>query len=264
MSSTARVLGIDINTVTKLLIDAGEACAEFHNETVRNVPAAHVQCDEIWSFCYAKEKRLPYVTGTIDQAGSVWTWVGIERYNKLVVSWLAGSRDSDYAHMFMDDLRLRLADRIQLTTDGLTAYLTAVEDAFGGDVDYAQSVKLYEETEGGRTRFAGYQKIAITGLPDYDEITTSHVERQNLTMRMSMRRFTRSSNGFSKKFVNHCHALALYFVYYNFCREHRTLGTTPAVAAGLAEYKYNLRWIIDLINARVPRQVRGPYRKRTG
>ena len=262
MSSVSRVLGIDINTVIKLLIDAGNVCKEFHDRTVRNVPAKYVQCDEIWSFCYAKEKNVPYVVGAIDAVGDVWTWVAIERYSKLIISWLAGSRGSDYALEFMDDLRSRLVNRIQLTTDGYRAYPEAVEGAFGGYVDYAQSIKLYEQDADGHWQHVGNRKVEIAGVPDLNETSTSHVERHDLTMRMSMRRFTRSTNAFSKKLENHRHALALYYVWYNFCREHRTLGATPAMIAGLAEYRYDLRWIVGLIDERVPVQKRGPYRKR--
>ena len=262
MSSVSRVLGIDINTVSKLLIDAGNACKEFHDRVVRNVPAKYVQCDEIWSFCYAKEANAAYTTGAIDAVGDVWTWVAIERYSKLIISWLAGSRGSDYALEFMDDLRSRLASRIQLTTDGYRAYPEAVEGAFGGYVDYAQAIKVYEQDAGGHWQHIGNRKVAIVGTPNLNETSTSHVERHNLTMRMSMRRFTRSTNAFSKKLENHRHALALYYVWYNFCRKHGTLSTTPAVSAGLADRSYDIRWIVDLIDERVPIQKRGPYRKR--
>ena len=263
MSSIARVIGIDINTVSKLLIDAGNACQEFHDEVVRDVQASHIQCDEMWSFCYAKERNAPYATGVIDSAGNVWTWVGIERYSKLVVSWLAGGRDTRFAYEFMFDLQSRLANRIQLSTDGYRPYLDAVDAAFGGRVDYGQLVKYYHDGTTGRFgRYRTKERVTISGLPNPEEITTNHVERHNLTIRMSVKRFTRKTNAFSKKFENHGHALALYFVWYNFCRYHRTLGTTPAVASGLAEYKYDMRWIVELINERTPAPVRGPYRKR--
>ena len=259
MSSVSRVLGIDINTVIKLLIDAGEACIDFHDRTVRDVPSLNIQCDEIWSFCYAKARNAPNAEGVIDAVGDMWTWTAIDRDTKLIVAWLVSpGRDSIYALEFMDDLRSRLAYRIQLTTDGHTSYQGAVEGAFGGYVDYAQAVKLYDDD----SRFVGTRRTVIVGAPSLGDTTTSHVERHNLTMRMSMRRFTRSTNAFSKKFANHCYAQALYFVWYNFCRKHRTIGTTPAIAAGLADRSYDMRWIVEMINERTPSAKRGPYRKR--
>ena len=244
MSSVSRVLGIDINTVSKLLIDAGEACIAYHDRTVRNVRARYVQVDESWSYCYAKEANLEDVRGVIDYAGNVWTWIAIDTDTKLVISWLAGGRGTEYAVSLMRDLEGRVCNRIQLSTDGYQAYPYAVEQAFRGKVDYAQ--------RGGVT----------VGSPQAEEINGSYVERQNLTVRMSVKRFARQTNAFSKKFLNHVYALALYFVWYNFCRVHKSIDTTPAVAAGLAGYSYNTRWIVELINERIPIQKRGPYRKR--
>ena len=270
MRSIERVVGVNINTVTKLLVDAGEACLAYHNEAVQDVHARHIQCDEIWSFCYSKQKNAGQATGVIDVAGDVWTWTGIDSDTKLVVSWLVGGRDSSYALDFMDDLRGRLADRVQLSTDGHRAYLDAVEGAFGGNVDYAQMVKVYGQPtdEEERRRYSsakcvGTRKIPVSGNPDMAEVNTSYVERHNLTMRMSMRRFTRLTNAFSKKAQNHIHALALYFVWYNFCRAHKSLGgETPAQAAGLADSPRDMRWVVGLIDARAPKAKRGPYKKR--
>ena len=266
MRSISRVLGVSINTVSKLLVDAGRASAEYHSKTVRDVTARHVQCDEIWAFCYAKQKNAPLASGVVDTAGDVWTWTGIDRDSKLIISWLVGGRDSGYAIEFMDDLRSRLANRVQLSTDGHRAYLEAVDGAFGGNVDYGMLVKLYgknpDDPEGRRyspAQCVGTRKLAVVGDPDMDALSTSHVERHNLTMRMSMRRFTRLTNAFSKKIENHCHALALYFVWYNFIRVHKSLGGTPAMAAGLAEHPRNMRWLVGLIDRRAPAVRRGPY-----
>ena len=268
MRSIERVVGVNINTVTKLLVDAGEACLAYHNEAVQDVHASHIQCDEIWSFCYSKQKNADRAAGVIDVAGDVWTWTGIDSDTKLVVSWLVGGRDSSYALDFMDDLRGRLADRVQISTDGHRAYLDAVEGAFGGNVDYAQMVKVYGQPtdEEERRRYSsakcvGTRKIPVSGNPDMAEVNTSYVERHNLTMRMSMRRFTRLTNAFSKKVQNHIYALALYFVWYNFCRTHKSLGgESPAQAAGLADSPRDMRWVVDLIDARAPKTKRGPYK----
>jgi IS1 family transposase len=270
MRSISRVVGVSINTVTKLLVDAGTACAAYHDEHVRGVTASRIQCDEIWSFCYAKAKNVARAKAAPGDAGDVWTWSALDSDSKLVVSWLVGGRDSDYAIEFMDDLRSRLENRVQLTTDGHKAYLEAVEGAFGGDVDYAQLVKLYGEPKekGPERKYSpsvclGARKTAVEGNPDPACVSTSHVERHNLTMRMSMRRFTRLTNAFSKKVENHCHALALYFVWYNFCRIHKSLRVTPAMAAGVTDTLRDMEWIAGLIDAVAPKPGRrGPYRKR--
>ena len=257
MRSVSRVVGCSINTVTKLQVDAGAACIAYHDEHVRGVQARYVQCDEIWAFCYAKQRNAATARGVVDHAGDTWTWTGIDADTKLVISWLVGGRDGGYALDFMDDLRSRIENRVQLSTDGHRAYLEAVEDAFGSDVDYAQLVKLYgspspedERRYSSSDRCIGLRKTPVTGRPDMDEVSTSYVERHNLTMRMSMRRFTRLTNAFSKKLQNHIYSLALYFVWYNFCRVHSTLKATPAMAAGLAEYPHDLGWIVDLIERR--------------
>ncbi len=251
LRSISRVADVSINTVTKLLVDAGTVCASFHDEMVRNVPAKRVQCDEIWSFCYSKAKNVPeHKQGA---AGDLWTWTALDADSKLIVSWLVGGRDSDYAIAFMDDLRTRLANRVQLTTDGHRAYLEAVEGAFGSDVDYAMLVKLYGESAEGEKRYSpaeciGARKTRIEGNPDLAHVSTSHTERHNLTMRMQMRRFTRLTNAFSKKVENHCHSLALYFVWYNWVRLHKAHRTTPAMAAGLTDKLMDMGDIVRLID----------------
>ena len=268
MRSISRVVDVSINTVTKLLVDAGTACVLFHNDTVRNVKAQRIQCDEIWSFCYAKQQHVPITKSPVEGAGDVWTWTAIEAETKLIVSWLVGSRDAETASEFIRDLQSRLAHRVQLTTDGHKAYLDAVERAFGADIDYAMLIKLYGTPQEQEKRYSppeciGTRTQVINGAPVESEISTSFVERQNLTMRMSMRRFTRLTNAFSKKVENHCHALALYFVWYNFVRIHKTLRTTPAMAAGVATTLWSMEDIAALIekNEPLPKK-RGPYKKR--
>lgn len=269
MRSISRVADVSINTVTKLLVDAGEACAKYHDEHVRAVKSARVQCDEIWSFCYAKQKNVERAMAAPDESGDVWTWTALDADSKLIVSYLVGGRDGDYAKEFMDDVAERLANRVQLSTDGHKAYLEAVEGAFGDDVDYAQLVKLYgsaPESMKGRyspAQCTGAIKIPRAGNPDFGHVSTSHVERQNLTMRMCMRRFTRLTNGFSKKLENHIHMLSLYFVHYNFCRIHKTLKVTPAMEAGLSEIAHGMEWIVGLIDAAdAEPKKRGPYKKK--
>ena len=244
MRSVSRVTGVSINTVSKLLIDAGLACAAFHDAKVRNVTAKAVQCDEIWSFSYAKNKNVKFAKAAPEGAGDVWTWTGIDADSKLIVSWHVGDRSQHTGISFMGDLKARLANRVQLTTDGHKAYLKAVAEV-DFDADYAMLIKIFATDYAGPARYSppkciGTQTQVIKGNPDPDLINTSFAERQNLTMRMSMRRFTRLTNAFSKKFENHCHALALYFVFYNFCRVHKTLGVTPAMAAGVVETVMNM------------------------
>lgn len=269
MRSVSRVVGVSINTVTKLLVEAGEVCAAYHDANVRNVKAQRVQCDEIWSFCYAKAKNVATAKDAPEGAGDVWTWTALDADSKMIISYLVGGRDSEYAIEFMDDVASRLANRVQMTTDGHKAYLEAVEGAFGGDVDYAQLVKLYgaaPESMKGRyspAECTGIKKRRIEGNPAKEDVSTSYVERQNLTMRMSMRRYTRLTNAFSKKIDNHIHMLSLYFVHYNFCRIHKSLKVTPAMAAGVSEMLYDMEWIVGLIDERAPEpKKRGPYKKR--
>ena len=254
MRATARIAGVSINTVTKLLVDAGMACAAFHDAHVRDVTAQRVQCDEIWSYTYAKQKQVAGAVAAPSDAGDVWTWTAIDADTKLMISWLVGARDGATALELMDDLRARIAGRVQLTTDGLKVYVEAVEEAFGADIDYAQLVKLYGADD-PEHRYSpgvciGARKQPVQGRPDAAHVSTSYVERHNLTMRMSLRRFTRLTNAFSKKLENHCHALALYFVWYNWCRPHRSLeGRTPAQAAGLTHRAYDLEWIVGLLDS---------------
>lgn len=249
--ATCRICDVSKNTVTKLLVDVGKACQKFHDEKVLKVKSKRVQCDEIWSFIYAKQKN---VTDEMKNAGDIWTWTGIDADSKLIVSWYVGNRDAESANIFMQDLAGRLSNRVQLTTDGLKAYLQAVDDAFGAQIDFAQLVKMYGATdERNEKRYSpaewiGSKRTNITGNPDSKHISTSHVERQNLTMRMHMRRFTRLTNAFSKKVENHCHAIALHFVYYNFCKVHQTLRVTPAMEAGLTKDIMKIEEIVNLTN----------------
>jgi IS1 family transposase len=268
MRSISRVADVSINTVSKLLVEAGEACLTLHEDTVRNVKASRIQCDEIWSFCHAKAKNVATAKAAPEGAGDVWTWTAIDADSKLIVSYHVGDRSGESAMVLMDDLRARLSNRVQLTTDGHKAYLEAVEGAFGGDVDFAQLVKLYGPTITAPGRYSpaeciGARKVAIEGNPDRKHVSTSYVERQNLTMRMSMRRFTRLTNAFSKKLDNHIHALALYFVFYNFTRIHKTLRMSPAMAAGVTDRLWSLDDVIAKIDELAPApKARGPYKKR--
>lgn len=262
LRSITRVCGVSINTVTKLLIDAGMACATFHDEMVRNVAAKRVQCDEIWSFCYAKDKNVRDAKAAPDGAGNIWTWTALDSDSKLMVTWWAGDRSSSTGIVFLRDLQSRLSNRIQLTTDGHGAYLEAAAHTFGKDVDFAQLIKMYKETAVAPGRYSpaeciGCKTKVIEGNPDPAHISTSHAERQNLTMRMSMRRFTRLTNAFSKKFENHCHSLALYFVYYNWIRKHKKHGTTPAIAAGLTDKQMTMADVAQLIDVREQMTLQG-------
>src|ERR1039457_2993297 len=236
--STSRLTGVAINTVVKLAVDAGRACADYQDRTMRNLKCDRMQVDEIWAFVYAKEKNVTPAIAAKRRAGDAWTWTAIDADTKLVACWLVGDRSPEAARDFVEDLAGRLANRIQLTSDGLKLYVKAVDKAFGGDVDYAMLVKVYGIPNDGEKRYSpaqclGCESHTVTGNPDPKHISTSYVERQNLTMRMSMRRFTRLTNAFSKKMENHMHAVALYFMYYNFARVHQTLKCTPAMAAGL-------------------------------
>ena len=257
MRSISRVADVSINTVAKILIDAGEACEALHNEKVRNVPFKRVQCDEIWSFCYAKQKNVATAKAAPEGAGDLWTWTALDADNKLMISWLVGDRDAGYASELMQDVASRLSNRVQLTTDGHKAYLSAVEDAFGSEVDYGMLVKSYGDAPGPAGRYSpaectGARKTPIEGRPDPKHISTSYVERANLTMRMGMgmRRFTRLTNGFSKKVESHCHMLALFYAHYNFIRQHKTLRCSPAMAAGITTRLWNMGDIITLMDAR--------------
>ena len=270
MRSISRVADVSINTVSKLLVEAGEACAAFHDANVHGVKAKRVQVDEIWSFVYAKEKNVADAEAAPDGAGDMWTWTALDADIKLIVSYFMGDRDGECAKWFMEDTARRLANRVQLTSDGHRAYLEAVEGAFGCDVDYAQLIKLYGAApDGAKGRYSpadctGIRKTRVEGNPDMKHVSTSYVERSNLTMRMQMRRFTRLTNAFSKKAENHFHALALYFVFYNFGRIHKTLRVTPAMAAGVSDKLLSWEDIATMIDAHhaKPAAKRGPYKKR--
>jgi IS1 family transposase len=271
LRSMSRVADVSLNTVTKLLIDAGKACDAYHDDYVRGVAAKRVQCDEVWSFIGVKAKnRAASKRATDPTAGDVWTWTAIESDTKLIISYLVGGRDAEYALAIMDDLRQRVT-RMQLTTDGHPPYLGAVEEAFGAEIDFAQLVKLYgappAEPEAARryspSECIGTRKTKITGNPDRRYVSTSYVERQNLTMRMHMRRFTRLTNAFSKKIENHAYAVALHMAFYNFVRIHKTLKVTPAMAAGIEKRLWSMDDIVALVDAReAPWKKRGPYRPR--
>ena len=269
MRATARVVDVSKDTVAKLLIDTGKACLDYQDRALRDLSCSRVEVDEIWEFVYAKQKNIPRAKHAPPEAGDVWTWVAIDADTKLVPSWRIGDRTGVTAIEFMDDLRSRMANRIQLTSDGHKVYLEAVEGAFGGDVDYAQLVKLYGKTdEEAAKRYSpsdcvGTRKRTVEGNPNRNLISTSYIERQNLTMRMSMRRFTRLTNAFSKKIESHAHAVALHFMYYNFCRLHQTLKVTPAMAAGVTEKLWEMADIVKLIDEAAPKPgPRGPYKKR--
>ena len=262
-----RLTGASKNTVAKLLIDAGKACAAYHDANVRDVKSARVQVDEIWSFTYAKQKNVATAKDAPEGAGDTWTWTAIDADSKLIVSYLVGGRDAEYAVAFIQDLADRVANRFQLTSDGLSAYVGAVEDAFGADIDFAQLVKAYGNAPGGAGRYSpaectGIKKIRREGNPDYAHVSTSYVERSNLTMRMHMRRFTRLTNAFSKKVENHAHAVALHMMYYNFVRVHKTLRVTPAMEAGVSDRLWEIADIAKLVvDAEAKPGKRGPYKR---
>lgn len=254
--ATCRLTGVAMNTVLKLLRDAGMAFAKYQEENLRGLTCRRIQCDEVWAFCYAKEKNVPDQHKGKWGYGDVWTWVALDADSKLVPCWYLGRRDAADASVFIANLSERLKHRIQLTTDGHAAYLDAVEGAFGYNVDYAMLIKLYGSvTKEEARRYSpatctGTETKIIEGNPDPAKISTSYAERQNLTMRMHMRRFTRLTNAFSKKVENLEHALALYFMYYNFSRVHQTLKTTPAMAAGVADHVWSLDEVVALLESK--------------
>ena len=255
LRATARMCDVAFNTVLKLLPEIGQACAEYQDKALRNLTCKRIQCDEIWSFCYAKEKNVPADVRGKFGFGDVWTWVAIDADTKLVASFMVGTRGALTAKRFMDDLASRLANRVQLTTDGHRAYLEAVEGAFGADIDYAMLIKLYGNDAEAETRYSpaeciGTRQVGISGRPDAKHVSTSFVERQNLTMRMMMRRFTRLTNGFSKKVENHIWAIALHYMHYNFCRIHQTLRVTPAMAAGVTDHVWEVSDIAALLESK--------------
>jgi len=265
LRSTARICDVAFNTVLNLLPQIGNAVADYQDRTLRNLRCKRIQCDECWSFCYAKEKNVPAEKKGQFGFGDAWTWVAIDAETKLVPSFMVGNRDLQSARIFINDLAGRLSNRIQLTTDGLRVYLSAVEDSFGSEIDYAMLSKLYassqEEVRYSPAECVGVERKVIMGRPDAAHVSTSYVERQNPSMRMGMRRFTRLTNGFSKKVENHAYSVALYFMHYNFAKVHGTLRVTPAMEAGVSDHV----WTVDEIAALLPEPrfgQRGPYRKR--
>jgi IS1 family transposase len=256
LRATCRMTGVARMTVMKLLVDVGTACYKYQYKNLKNLQSRRIQCDEIWSFCYAKQDNLPEKKKGKLGYGDVWTYVAIDADTKLVPCWLVGLRSARYANEFLSDLKRRLTNRVQLTTDGHRKYLDAVDDVFGDNIDYAMLIKLYGADPEGEKRYSpseclGTETRIIKGNPEPKQISTSFVERQNLTMRMNMRRFTRLTNGFSKKVDNLKHAVALHFMYYNFARVHKTLGVTPAMAAGIADHVWTLDEIIALTETKI-------------
>jgi IS1 family transposase len=252
--STCRMTGAAKGTVLSLLATLGKACACYHDEHVRNVSAKRIQCDEIWSFCYGKDKNISE-DKRAEGAGSLWTWTALDADSKLIVSYLCGRRDAAWANLFMKDVASRLTTRVQITSDGHKAYVEAIEGAFGMEVDYAMLIKLYGTPSSPDTRYSpgvciGTETVMVKGNPNPRHVSTSYVERQNLTMRMSMRRFTRLTNAFSKKVENHEHMLAIYFMFYNYCRVHNTLRVTPAMEAGLAHHVWMIEELVKLMEPR--------------
>jgi IS1 family transposase len=269
LRSISRIADVSINTVTKLLEDAGETCIKLHDETVRNVKASRIQCDEIWSFNYCKQRNVGKATAAPMDAGDVWTWTAIDADTKLMVTYAVGDRTLSSARLFMGDLKERLSNRVQITADGHRAYVEAIDGAFGEDVDFAQLVKIYKGSTSPAGRYSppeciGAKKHTVTGAPDQAHVSTSYVERANLSIRMGNRRFTRLTNAFSKKIDNHVHALALFFFHYNFVRQHKSLNKlTPAMAAGITDTLWSLEDIAEKIEAARPQPgKRGPYKKR--
>ena len=277
MAAITRTVGVSKNTVAKLLVDAGNAFAAYQDKAMRNLPCTRLEVDELWSFIYAKQKNVTRSKAAPPEAGDVWTWIAICADTKIVPTWRVGDRTSATALDFMDDLRKRLRNRIQLTSDGHKPYLVAVREAFGGDVDYAMIIKEYgnpADADGSKQahrRYSpghvnGVEKIVVTGSPNLDKISTSYAERQNLSVRMSTRRFTRLTNAFSKKLENHAHAVAIYYMSYNMIRAHKTLTkehgkpTTPAMAAGIVDRQWTVADLVDVVDVYLPKPgPRGPY-----
>ena len=251
--STVRMTGVSKNTISKLLVEIGAACSDYLDKHLVNLNSKRIQCDEIWSFVGAKDKNVPSARKDEFGIGSAWTWVAIDADSKLICSWLVGKRDPGCATEFVQDLAGRLANRVQLTTDGLKMYLTAVADGFGSEIDYAMLVKIYGNDSEGEKRYSpaictGCKKENKIGSPDEKHVSTSYIERQNLTMRMGMRRFTRLTNAFSKKIENHVAAIALHYMHYNYCRIHQTLRITPAMAAGLTDHVWSIQDLISFLS----------------
>lgn len=256
LRSCSRIADVSFNTVLKLVVDVGIACQQFHNDKVVSLNSTRIECDEIWNFVYSKNKNVSTCKNQEKAVGDAWTWTAIDADSKLIISWLVGHRDAETANEFMYNVASRLKNRVQMSTDGLSAYIKAVERAFDEDIDFAQLHKTYGSPEGNTNErkyspptCTGITKRVITGRPNPELISTSYVERQNLTMRMHMRRFTRLTNAFSKKLDNHCYSLALYFVYYNFCKVHTTLRVTPAMEAKLTTRPMTIEDIVRMVYA---------------
>ena len=254
LRATARLADVSFNTTAKLFVDTARACADYQDRTLRNLKCKRLQLDEIWSFIYAKQKNVAGAKAAPANAGDIWTWVAIDADTKLVPSWRIGDRSSQTAIVFTDDLASRLASRVQITTDGHKAYIEAVEGSFGADVDYAMLVKIYGADQAGEKRYSpaeciGAVKHRVEGNPDPKHVSTSFAERQNLTLRMSSRRFTRLTNAFSKKVENHALSVALHYMNYNFCRIHKTLRVTPAMAAGVTDKLWSIGDIVSVLEA---------------
>jgi IS1 family transposase len=252
LPAAARLADVSFNTVLKLFADAGRACEAYQDRALRNLSCRRLQLDEIWSFVYAKAKNVPAAKSPPPSAGDAWTWVAIDADTKLVPTWHIGQRDGYIADLFVRDLAGRLRNKVQITTDGLRAYLEAIEGTFGADVDYAMLQKIYGPSPEGQRRYSpaecvGCEKRVIEGNPDPAHISTSYIERQNLTMRMSIRRFTRLTNAFSKKLENHALAVALHYMHYNFVRIHKSLRVTPAMAAGVTDRLWGVSDIVDVL-----------------
>lgn len=269
MRSIERVAGVSINTVSKLLVDVGRAAEAFHDKTVHGLKTAQLQCDEIWSFCYAKKVNVPTVKGSPDFAGDIWTFTALDRTSKMIVSWVAADRSYDSALRLMEDASDRIRGDLQISTDGFKGYERAVEAAFAKRASYGQVIKKYGAApdKGPERKYSpgiciAAERGVIAGNPDETMISASHVERMNLNMRMGMRRFTRLTNAFSKKYGNHCDALALYFFHYNFCRQHKSLRVSPAMAAGVTDELLSMEHLCRVMDAAATPKKRGPYKKR--
>lgn len=252
--ATVRMTGVSKNTIAKLLVELGAACADYLDKALVNLNCKRIQCDEIWSFCYAKDKNVPDELRGKFGFGNVWTWVAMDADTKLIAAWTVGDRDAGTAYGFIQDLAKRLAHRVQLTTDGHRAYLSAVEDALGSNVDYAMLVKLYGSDRDTEATYSpseciGCREVVVSGNPDPAHISTSYIERQNLTMRMQMRRFTRLTNAFSKKLENHIASIAIHYMHYNFCRVHQTLRVTPAMEAGITDHIWSISELVALLDS---------------
>ena len=269
INATCRVTGASKNTVLKLLAGVGSACAKYHDENVRNLKSKRIECDEIWSFVYAKEKNVSRAKSAPKSAGDAWTWTALDADSKLMVSYLVANRNAESALAFTDDVRCRISfeNTVQVTTDGLKLYVSAIGESFGDDVDYAQLIKMFGSTPehmSGKyspAECTGIRKKVVHGTPNLDKVSTSYVERSNLTIRMQNRRFTRLTNAFSKKIDNHVHAFSLFVMHYNFCKIHNTLRVTPAMEAGVFDHIWDVSELVSLLVEDAPK-TRGKYKKR--